>query len=457
MTPGTGVAAPDRATARLYAAYAGVCLIWGSTFLVIRIGNEAVAPVWAASLRLTLASVVLCALTVATRARFPRGAALRGALLFGGLNFGVNFSLLYWSEQHVPSGLAAVVYATVPLSTGIFAWAFRLQRLDPVQLVAALVGLLGVGLIFSGELSAGAPLLALLAILVAATCASLSGVFLKRAPQAVIPANAVGAALGAVFCFAVSRLAGEHQALPRTPAAWGPILYLTLAGSLGAYLLYTWLIGQWPLTSVATNALVIPVLAVALGAAVKGERLTAEAYMGGLVVLGAVAETLWVSRAGSHRTEEGRPRYARILVPPPLLFLIAVGLGLWLSARWPVGPLPSAAGRALGATALLAAGALGVSGLRAFRRARTPFVPYLETTALVTDGAFRLTRNPLYLSLAGALVGIALWTASVWLLALLPVLILALTRFVIVPEERYLEERFGGVYRAYRARVRRWI
>jgi drug/metabolite transporter (DMT)-like permease len=434
-----------------------MCLIWGSTFLVIRVGNETVPPVWAAALRLALASVLLCVLTVATRARFPRGASLRGALLFGLLNFGVNFSLLYWSEQHVPSGLAAIVYSTIPLSTGILAWAFRLQRLDPVQLGAALVGLLGVGVIFSGELSAGAPPLALLAVLTAATSASLSGVFLKRAPQAPIPANAVGAALGAVFCFAASRVLGEHQALPRAAAAWGPILYLTLAGSLGAYLLYTWLITQWPLTSVATGTLVIPVLAVALGAAAKGERLTGEAYLGALIVLGAVAETLWLSRAGAARTEDGRARYARVLVPPPLLFLIALGLGLWLSARWPVAPPPSAAVRALGAAALLAAGTLGVSGVRAFRRTRTPFVPYLETTALITDGAFRFTRNPLYLSAAGALAGIALWVSSVWLLALLPALILALTRLVVLPEERYLEERFGESYRAYRARVRRWI
>ncbi|HEY7727578.1 MAG TPA: EamA family transporter [Candidatus Eisenbacteria bacterium] len=447
----------DPHTPRHYAAYAGMCLIWGSTFLAIRIGNEAASPIWAATLRLALATILLSALTLATGARFPRGAALRNALVFGFLNFGVNFSLLYWSELRVPSGLAAVLYATIPLSTGVFSWAFRLHDLDAAQIAAALVGLLGVGVIFSGELSAGTPPAALFAVLLAATSASLSGVFLKRTPQAPVPANAAGAALGAVVCFVASRLAGESQVLPRTFAAWWPILYLTLAGSLGAYILYSWLVTQWTLTAVATAALVIPVLAVLLGIAVRGESITAGALLGALLVLGAVAETLWTARAGEAADEKERPRYARILVPPPLLFLGALGLGLTLSRSWPRGFLAPALGRPLAVAVALAAAALGLAGLRAFRRAGTPFLPYRETLAIVTDGPFRFTRNPLYFSAILALAGVALWWDSLWLLALLPLVAVALQRLVIGPEERYLEARFGARYRDYRARVRRWF
>jgi drug/metabolite transporter (DMT)-like permease len=442
---------------RQYAAYAGMCLIWGSTFLAIRIGNEATSPIWAATLRLLLASILLSAVTLATRARFPRGTALRNALAFGFLNFGVNFSLLYWSEVHISSGIAAIVYATIPLSTGIFSWAFGLHDLDPAQIAAAILGLLGVAAIFSGELTAGASPVALFAVLAAATSASLSGVFLKRTPQAAVPANAVGAALGALVCFAVSRATGETQALPRTFAAWWPILYLTLAGSLGAYILYSWLITQWTLTSVATGALAVPVLAVVLGAAVKGESISPMGYLGALIVLGSVGETLWLARAGAHEDEDGRPRYARILVPPPLLYAGALGLGLWLSWKWPWSPIPAAPGRALAVAALVAAAGIGMAGIRAFRRARTPFIPYLETTAMVTDGPFRFTRNPLYLSATLALLGAALWWGSLFTLALVPAVMLVMRWLVIGPEERYLEARFGEAYRAYRARVRRWL
>src|SRR5260370_26320793 len=97
---------PDYGPTMAYLVFVGCCLIWGSTFLAIRIGNEAVPPVWAATIRLVLAAPLLTMLVLATRQRFPRGPALRGALLFGGFNFGVNLSLLYWGQLVVPTGVA---------------------------------------------------------------------------------------------------------------------------------------------------------------------------------------------------------------------------------------------------------------------------------------------------------------------------------------------------------------
>src|SRR3979409_1342175 len=190
-----------------YLVFIGCCLIWGSTFLAIRIGNEAVPPVWAATLRLTLAAPLLAALVLATRQRFPRGPALRGALLFGIFNFGANLSLLYWGERVVPSGIAAVLYATVPLSTALIAAAMGVERLVPRKLVVA-----GVAFIFAGELKLDVPPEGLIAVFLAATAASLSSVFLKRAPQpSAIAANAVGAGAGAVICAAARLVIGEDH------------------------------------------------------------------------------------------------------------------------------------------------------------------------------------------------------------------------------------------------------
>lgn len=78
-----------------YAAFAGMCLIWGTTFLVIRIGTEAVRPLWGATIRQSLACVLNLVIALATRSRWPRGSALRAIALFGFLNLGVNFALLY--------------------------------------------------------------------------------------------------------------------------------------------------------------------------------------------------------------------------------------------------------------------------------------------------------------------------------------------------------------------------
>src|SRR5262249_28306669 len=115
--------------ARPWIAFAACGAIWGSTFMVISVGNDALAPVWAATLRLLLAALLLGAWTVARGRSLPRGAALRAALGYGVAQFGVNLPLLYWGEKVVPSGLSAVVYATVPLSTALITRAFRMERL----------------------------------------------------------------------------------------------------------------------------------------------------------------------------------------------------------------------------------------------------------------------------------------------------------------------------------------
>ncbi len=276
-----------------YLVFVGCCLIWGSTFLAIRIGNEAVPPVWAATIRLVLAAPLLTMLVLATRQRFPRGPALRGALLFGVFNFGVNLSLLYWGERVVPSGIAAVLYATVPLSTALIAAAMRVERLVARKVLAAVVAIVGVAIIFAGELKLDVPLEGLIAVFLAATAASLSSVFLKRTPQpSAIAANAVGAAAGAVVCVAVSVVIGEDHALPNTVAGWWPIVYLTLAGSLGAYVLFTWLVQHWLVTNASMVGVVVPVLAVILGAVAKQEQRSPESYLGAAVVLIAVVVAL---------------------------------------------------------------------------------------------------------------------------------------------------------------------
>jgi drug/metabolite transporter (DMT)-like permease len=272
-----------------YLVFIGCCLIWGSTFLAIRIGNEAVPPVWAATIRLTLAAPLLAGLVLATGQHFPRGAALRGAVLFGIFNFGANLSLLYWGERVVPSGIAAVLYATVPLSTALIAAAMGVERLVPRKLVAALVAIVGVAIIFAGELKLDVPIEGLAAVFLAATAASLSSVFLKRTPQpSAIAANAVGAVAGAIVCATVSFVIGEDHALPTTVAAWWPIVYLTVAGSLGAYVLYTWLVQHWPVTNASMVGVVVPVIAVILGAVAKQEQRSPESYVGAVVVLLAV-------------------------------------------------------------------------------------------------------------------------------------------------------------------------
>src|SRR5262249_17815286 len=132
-------------------AFVTCCTIWGSTFLFIRIGDDTTPPVWGAGVRLWLAAGLFGLLTWALRAAWPRGPPLQAALWFGAVALRVSLPLLYWGEQRVPSGVAAVLYATIPLTTSVFARLAGLERLRPRVVAASLVAVAGVALMFSAS------------------------------------------------------------------------------------------------------------------------------------------------------------------------------------------------------------------------------------------------------------------------------------------------------------------
>jgi drug/metabolite transporter (DMT)-like permease len=273
-----------------WGAFAGCTLIWSSTFLVIRIGNDSLPPLWAAALRLLLAAIVLGAIARVRGLGMPRGAAARTLTAYGVLQFGLNFPLLYWGETILPSGLAAVLFATIPLSAGLFAHGFGLERLTPLKVVAALVGLGGVALIYSGQIRSAVPALPFAAVLAAATAGSLATVLLKRGPrQSPFVVNAWGAAIGFPICLVASFVAGERHPWPGTPAMFVPLLYLTLAGSVGAFVLLSWLIPRWPVARISFIPVAVPMIALVLGGLVRGERLGAEGIAGSLLVVAGAA------------------------------------------------------------------------------------------------------------------------------------------------------------------------
>ena len=280
------------------AAFSATCLIWGSTFLAIRVGNEALAPLWSATVRLAAAAVLNGIIALLLRAPWPRGVGWTGPVQYGLTMYGVNFALLYWGEQTVPSGIAAVLYATSPLSTAAFAAMLRVHPLEQEKLIAALIGLVGVCLIFSGEIQVGAPAVPLVLVFVAATTASLGNVLLKRAPvHSTFVVNTIGCAIGTVVCGLGSLVLHETWAAPREPAQWGPILYLVVLGNLGAYGLFTWMVTQWTVSRLMLGSLIIPVIAVILGGLVRHEAPAPGTYLGAAVVLLAVAVSIRPGRS----------------------------------------------------------------------------------------------------------------------------------------------------------------
>ena len=142
---------------------------------------------------------------------------------------------------------------------------------------------------------------------------------------------------------------------------------------------------------------------------------------------------------------------AGVIAPPPLIYLVALVIGLGVSILVPTPFLPRGLGHVLGAALIVTAVSLSVWGVRVMRLAGTSEKTSVPTTALVTTGPFRVSRNPLYVSLTLCYAGIALAAQSLWSLLLLLVVLVVMQRAVIYREERYLERRFGQVWRGLRS------
>jgi protein-S-isoprenylcysteine O-methyltransferase Ste14 len=149
-----------------------------------------------------------------------------------------------------------------------------------------------------------------------------------------------------------------------------------------------------------------------------------------------------------------------VIAPPPLLALAAIVFGLLLDGLFPAyvlsAALPRGEHRLIGAILIVAGLCLAVAAMLAFRRTGTPAEPWKPTTALVTHGIFRFVRNPMYVALIVLVAGIAILTASDWMLVMCIPLAFVLHHGVVKREERYLEARFGAEYRRYRDAVPRY-
>lgn len=274
-------------------AFIACGLIWGSTFLAIRFANDTLPPLWACSLRFLVAAVILNSILFATGQSWPRAEALKAAALYGLFEFGISMPLLYWGELVVPSGLAAVVYAICPVVAMFAARLLKMEQLSPKRLGAAVLAFVGVAVIFWREFLQGAPFSGLIAVFLAASAAPLAGLMLQRGPrQNAVGVNAVGVLVGLAFSIMASFALGEQHPLPTTMQEVFPVVYLAVMGSVVAFGLFAWLVNHWRTTTIAFLGVIVPVIAVILGALVRQETLAPGNLVGAAVVIVGVTIAL---------------------------------------------------------------------------------------------------------------------------------------------------------------------
>ncbi len=155
--------------------------------------------------------------------------------------------------------------------------------------------------------------------------------------------------------------------------------------------------------------------------------------------------------------DDNTPDNPGVITIPPIIYFVGLLLGLLLHYVYPVRFLPAAISVWFGVVLILVSAFIVLSALLAFRRVGTSPDVHKPTTAISTDGIYRWSRNPMYVSLTLLYLGIATWVNSLWILLLLAPVLVVVDRGVIRREERYLEKKFGDEYLRYKSQVRRWI
>ena len=292
---------------RSLAVYLFCCAIWGSTWLVIRVGVRELPPLHFAAMRMGLACLFLTpwAARQARRARADLGTSAAewwGVAWSGLLQIGLSYAAIFVAARQIESGLSAVLFGTFPLWIGIFA--HLLLPDEPLTVrtsLAALVGLGGVLLIeapaalraFSGGSST--VLAGGLLVLGSAVVSAYANVFVKKHLRRVSPAvNVWGQTLsGSIFLFILALLVERGQHLPWTFSSIAAVLYLAIPGTALSFAALFWLVPRVPMSVIGTIPLVDTVIAVILGAIVLGESLALRVLAGGaLILVGVILATI---------------------------------------------------------------------------------------------------------------------------------------------------------------------
>jgi drug/metabolite transporter (DMT)-like permease len=272
-----------------------LCLIWGSTWLFIKLGLNDLPPFTFAGIRFVIASAILFAIISARRMSLPRRRADWILLaLTGILSFSLNYGLLFWGEQYVSSGLAALLQATIP-AFGLVIAHFYLpsEQMTPAKIFGVIMGVAGVGMIFSNQLSvAGSRALAGCAALVlGSACAAYANVLVKAHSAKLDPAILAGGQMvfGLIPLLLVGiSLEGNPFHFHWTRMAIVALFYLAIVGSVIAFMLYYWLVHNMDVTKTMLVALVTPVVAVLLGMLVLDEQPSWRTLVGGAMIMSGI-------------------------------------------------------------------------------------------------------------------------------------------------------------------------
>jgi drug/metabolite transporter (DMT)-like permease len=281
---------------REISAFLLLTLVWGTTWAAIRVGLQGIPPFTGVAVRFAMAGALLLGFARALGVRLGSARHERRLWVVNGLlSFCLSYAIVYWSEQYIPSGLAAVLFATYPLFVAALAHlALPGERLSGAAGLGMLLGFAGVGVIFSDDLAllgGEAVRRAALVMLVSPLASAASSVAVKRWGSAVHPVSmaAVPMLLAGALMGLVAAFFERGRPLVLDARSVGSLLYLVVLGSAVTFTLYYWLLARVKATEVALMSYLIPIVAVAVGALAFDEPLRPRLVAGSALVLAGVA------------------------------------------------------------------------------------------------------------------------------------------------------------------------
>lgn len=299
----------NKAGARVVLVFALLCLIWGSTWLVIRLGLQSLTPLYSSAFRFIIASSIIFLIMKIKDIKIQKDRiSMRLYIIQGIFSFMIPFAMIYWAEQFIPSGLAAVLFAVYPFSVALFSY-FMMpdEKIGVYKIAGMILGFTGILIIFrddiSGDLSSY--LLGMIASVLAGTMQAFMAVTVKKHGFHLHPLsmNLIPMSMSGLFLLGAAFIFEDASVLIFDLNAAASVLYLALFGSIVTFTGYFWLLKKLNVVILSLMAFITPVVALILGWIVMNENLTSNDFIGSLLVLSGL---LVANTAGKIKELAGR-------------------------------------------------------------------------------------------------------------------------------------------------------
>lgn len=276
-------------TRSTYAAFGAAVIIGGANFIAVSFSNREMPPFFGAAVRFAMAGLLFFIVARIRRVPRPERRSIVGACFYGLLNFGATYGLLYYALVGLAAGTASVIMATVPLFTLMFAVMVGQERFTLRGIAGGLLAIAGIAALSAGTLGGDLDIWYTVAAIFAAAAAAASSVVAKSLPEVhPVNMNAFGMVAGGILLAAGSLAFGEPWSMPRESGTWIALGWLVIAGSMGLFQLFLYVIKRFTASATVYAVASMPLVAVVLGVLLLEQPVTVDVLIGGGLILSAV-------------------------------------------------------------------------------------------------------------------------------------------------------------------------